>query len=55
MLVVLGVLLVITVLTHLPIIVLGLVVWLVLRSRGRRHDGWHQAGPGWDPRWQHRR
>ena len=58
--VVLGVLLVMTVLAHLPWVVLGVVLWLVLRSRWRRHSGpWGQGhgypgtppggpgGPGW--------
>ena len=35
----LGVLLVMTVLAHLPWVVLGLVLWLVLRSRWRHHAG----------------
>jgi hypothetical protein len=46
--VVLCLLLAVTVLTNLPVIVLGLVVWLVLRSRGRRHPGWGHPAPGWD-------
>jgi Domain of unknown function (DUF1707) len=50
---VLGVLLVMTVLTHLPFFLLALVLWLVLRSHGRRSPGpWrHQyparPGPGY--------
>jgi Zn-dependent membrane protease YugP len=38
LLVVLGVLLVITVLTHLPIILIGLLVWFFVISRVRRHS-----------------
>ena len=43
LLVVLAVLLVITVLTHLPIILIGLLVWCVFISKARRHD--------WSRRW----
>lgn len=38
--VVLGFLLVVAVLTHLPVILLGLGVWWFVASRHRRH-GWH--------------
>ena len=39
LLVVLAVLLVITVLTHLPIILIGLLLWFFVISRVRRHAG----------------
>ncbi len=44
--VVLGVLLVVTVLTHLPVIVLGLLLWLVVSSRGHRRDARRQPAAG---------
>jgi hypothetical protein len=51
---VLGVLVMITVLTHWPVIVVGLLVWFVLRSRSHRsharHDGRYGGG---NPPWGH--
>jgi hypothetical protein len=35
--VVLGILLVVTVVTHLPVIIIGLVVWMLLSQKFRRH------------------
>lgn len=50
---VLGVLLLITVLTHLPVILVGLLAFFLLRSRGRHHtryDGRYGGGnPSWGP------
>lgn len=40
LLVLLGVLLVVTVLSHLPVILIGLLVWFFVISRHRQHHPW---------------
>jgi hypothetical protein len=40
--IVLGILLVITVVTHLPVIIIGLVVWMLLSQKFRRHHYPHR-------------
>jgi hypothetical protein len=50
---VLGVLLFITVMTHVPVILLGLFAWLLISRAGRRsrsRRGWHGGG---NPPWSH--
>jgi Domain of unknown function (DUF1707) len=54
---VLGVLVVVTVLTHMPFIIMGLLVWLLLSRTGRRSRSrweWHGGGHGsGNPPWGH--
>lgn len=49
----LGVLLVVTVLTHLPVVFFALLVWFLLRQRrGASHPRRHPGGPGgWHQPW----